>query len=207
MSKTYFRAVLMIALIPCAVIGQAPANYEVTINGERHDVTLGVEYETELKSGEKITFSVEKKKIVLYEDQFLSFNYNSEMTLASTDLGEGVNQIVTNTALGTMIIIQEYPSMNPSLMTDLMIQELTKGDVNYGYTMKEEPWSIILKDGSELIGKKATLTYQQKEKYWAALAFGKKDTGILIVTGIEEGNMKAEQKVIDLFWESLQIRF
>ncbi len=203
----------IVALILAAILfhqelkSQVPENYEITIDGEKYSISLGKEYKIQLKQGKVIQVMVNKKEILDFIDNFISFKHKSDLTVATSDLGDGITQTMTSTALGTLILIQEYSTLNPSSMIDLMLQELTKEEVDYGYTMQPSQISQKLNDGTILTGKKATMKYKDEEKYYTVLAFGKRDSGILIVTCIDKNNIEAEQSIIDMLWESLSIKF
>jgi hypothetical protein len=112
---------------------------------------------------------------------------------------------MTNSAVGTLVLIQEYNTMNPTTLVNLMLQELTKEQINYGYKMHKETYSKALKDGTELGGKRAILKYNDEEEYWTVLAYGRKDRGFLVITKIDKENLDTEKNIIDLMWETLQI--
>ena len=112
---------------------------------------------------------------------------------------------MTTTALGTLVLIQEYSTMNPKTLVNLMLQELTQEQVSYGYKMQKMTYSKTLKDGTKLDGNKAILKYKNEEEYWCVLAHGIKDSGFLVITKIDKENFDAEKNIIDLMWETLQI--
>jgi hypothetical protein len=74
-------------------------------------------------------------------------------------------------------MIQEYSSMDPTSLVTLMLKEVTKESVEYGYKMTQEAVTRKLKSGETLKGLKATLRYKAEESYWEVLAYGKKDAG------------------------------
>lgn len=194
----------ILALLPCHAFGQNASNYEITINGEIYDISLGRDYHIKSDSGEQLHFRVDKKAVMTYQNGYISFQHKSDLAISSTDLGNGIRQVMTNTAVGTLVLIQEYSTMNPAAMINLMLQELTKEQRNYGYKMQKEDYSKSLKDGKELKGLKATLKYNQEEEYWTISAYGKKDRGFLIITKIDKEYLSTEKNIIDLMWETLQ---
>jgi hypothetical protein len=107
--------------------------------------------------------------------------------------------------MGTLVLIQEYSKMNPASLVNLMLQELTKEQINYGYKMQKEAYSQTLKDGTKVTGKRAILKYNDDEEYWTVLAYGKKDRGLLVITKIDKENLESEKNIIELMWETLQI--
>ncbi len=195
----------MITILPCHAFGQNVPNYEISINGETYDISLGRDYQIKSNSGEKLHFRVNKKALMTYKNGYISFQHKSDLAISSTDLGNGIRQIMTNTAVGTLVLIQEYSTMNPTAMVNLMLQELTKEQINYGYKMQKETHSKALKNGTKLRGLKATLKYNEEEEYWTVTAYGKKDKGLLVITKIDKEYLSTEKNIIDLMWETLQI--
>lgn len=196
---------MMIAVVPHQAWGQNDANYEISINGETYDISLGRDYQIKSDSGETFNFRVNKKAVMTYKNGYTSFQHKSDLAVSSTDLGNGIRQTMTTTAVGTLVLIQEYSTMNPTTLVNLMLQELTKEQVSYGYKMQKMTYSKTLKDGTKLDGKRAILKYKDQEEYWCVLAYGKKDSGFLVITKIDKENFDAERNIIDLMWQTLQI--
>lgn len=195
----------MIMILPCHAFGQDVPNYEISINGQTYDISLGRDYQIKSDSGEKLQFKVNKKAVMIYKNGYISFQHKNDLAISSTDLGNGIRQIMTNTAVGTLVLIQEYSTMNPTAMVNLMLQELTKEQINYGYKMQKETHYKALKDGTKLRGLRATLKYNEEEEYWTVSAYGKKDRGLLVITKIDKEYLSTEKNIIDLMWETLQI--
>ena len=203
--KKFMTLLVMIAFLPFNAFGQDVLNYEISINGTTYDISLDRDYEIESDSGEKFYFRVNKKAVMTYNNGQISFQHKSDIAVSSTDLGDGIRQTMTNTAVGTLVLIQEYSSMNPTAIVSLMLQELTKEQRNYGYKMQKQTFSKALKDGTNLKGLTATLKYKDEEEYWTVSAYGQKDRGILVVTKIDKQYLSTEKNIIDLMWETLQI--
>ncbi len=195
----------IVTILPCHAFGQDVPNYEISINGQTYDISLGRDYQIKSDSGEKLHFKVNKKAVMTYKNGYISFQHKSDLAISSTDLGNGIRQIMTNTAVGTLVLIQEYSTMNPTAMVNLMLQELTKEQINYGYKMQKETHSKALMDGTKLRGLRATLKYNEEEEYWTVSAYGKKDRGLLVITKIDKEYLSTEKNIIDLMWETLQI--
>lgn len=195
----------IVTILPCHAFGQDVPNYEISINGQTYDISLGRDYQIKSDSGEKLHFKVNKKALMTYKNGYISFQHKSDLAISSTDLGNGIRQIMTNTAVGTLVLIQEYSTMNPTAMVNLMLQELTKEQINYGYKMQKETHSKALMDGTKLRGLRATLKYNEEEEYWTVSAYGKKDRGLLVITKIDKEYLSTEKNIIDLMWETLQI--
>jgi hypothetical protein len=205
MNKIIIIIFAMITVIPCQTFGQNVPNYEISINGETYDISLGRDYQIKSDSGETLNFRVNKKAVMTYKNGYISFQHKSDLAISSTELGNGIRQTMTNTALGTLVLIQEYSKMNPASLVNLMLQELTKEQINYGYKMQKEAYFQTLKDGTKVTGKRAILKYNEEEEYWTVLAYGKKDRGLLVITKIDKENLETEKNIIELMWETLQI--
>jgi hypothetical protein len=205
MRKALTIIITMLAILPFQTFADETKNYEITINGKTYDVSLGREYQAQLDSGKTVTFKIDKKAIMIYRDDFISFRHKNDLTISAKNIGSGIRQTMTNTAVGTLILFQEYSSMNPSSLVNLMLQELTKEQVSYGYKIQKNATSKTLKDGTTLKGKKAVLTYGNEEEHWTILAYGKRDRGLLVITKIDKDNMVAEKDILDLMWNSLNI--
>lgn len=200
-------SLLIPGLVLCAVaLAQGGANYQITINGQTSDVALGGEYSFVTPSGERLKYTITKKDIVTFEDDMISFQHKGSLTVSTTKIDEGIEQVLAVTALGTGYIIQEYDGMDPSTLNDLMLQELTKEDISYGYELVKEDYAKVLKGGQTLKGIKATLTYKTEEKYYTITSFGQRDKGVLVITMYDKEYQEKESPVIDLLWESLAIK-
>ena len=156
-----------------------------------------------IKQGDLLTH-LNKKEIIRFESDFFSMKHKSSLNPIKSDLGDGLYQTVMMSALGSGLLLQEYHSMDPSALIDLMIQELTKEEVGYGYRKKVE--SIEKKVGDLVLqGKKAVTAYKDEEWTRCVYAFGKKDAGILIITMIEKENYQSEGFIISDFWRTLEL--
>jgi len=111
------------------------------------------------------------------------------------------------TATGTFVMIQEYSTMEPAALVPMMLKELTKEDINYGYKMVKEPITRKTKSGDILKGVKATMTYKSDKSYLEILAYEKRDTGILVMTNIDIDFMANDQDVHTRFWDTLKLNF
>jgi len=200
------RFVQLALLILSATAFAQGANYQITINGQTSDFALGGEYSFTTPSGEKITYTLTKKDIVTFEDDMVSFQHKGSLTVSTTEIDDDINQILAVTALGTGYIIQEYSGMDPSTLNELMLQELTKEDISYGYELVKEDYAKVLKGGQTLKGIKATLTYKSEEKYYTITSYGERDRGVLVITMMDKEYEDKESAVIDLLWESLAIK-
>lgn len=182
-------------------------NYQLTIDGKTYDLNLNEEIQVMGKSGKRLTIELRAKPYKEYSDQFVSFQHKSGFSVSSQDLGSGIQQLMLATATGTLIMIQEYSGVEPSSLVAMMLKELTKESVQYGHKMTQETVTRKLKSGVTLKGLKATLKYKGAVSYWEVLAYGKKDTGVLVMTHIDKAYIKTDMEVHSRFWNTLKLKF
>jgi hypothetical protein len=185
--------------------GQEEGNYIITIDGKKMDIDLEKEYSFKNKNGSEVKFTVEQKDILLFKDEKVSFKYYAEHSVASTEVGDGITQLTLITANGSGFIIQKYSTLNPVSLVDLMMQEITKESISYGYKETSEVFKHSLASGQSLEGKTSVLKYQEDEQSYTVATYGSRDSGILVMTMINSDNKDKDQKILDLFMKTLQI--
>lgn len=180
-------------------------NYQIEINGKLTDIELNKNYELKIKN-KTLSIKVSLKDTLTYNDKFVSFKYPNKYKITSTEVDDGIEQLMLITAEGSGFIIQEYMTMSPVTMNELMINEVTKESVNYGFVMKREDYDRTLKSGIKLKVNRAVLTYKDEVNIYEIATFGKKDEGILIMTMRmdDEENSKGK-KLIDMVWKTFEI--
>jgi hypothetical protein len=183
----------------------AVEDYTLEINGQVYDIGLDKVKKVVLPGGTELKIKLTLKDYINFESQIFSFSHINAYRPNKTDLGNGVYQTVIMTSLGTGIIIQEYSTMDPSTLIDMMLKELTEEEMEYRYTYEEKEIAKMV-GNKKLKGKEAVTTYKDAKWTKCVYSFGKKDTGILIITFIERENFEAEKKTINDFWKSLEIK-
>ncbi len=119
----------------------------------------------------------------------------------------GIEQIMMVTAAGTGVIVQKYDAFNPTMLQEMMLNEVTKESISYGYEMKREDYDKKLVSGETIRVLKAVLEYRGEYEIYEIAAHGRKDEGILIMTmnmdlGVDDGGAD----MIQLMWNSLKIK-
>jgi hypothetical protein len=181
-------------------------NFVLTINGKPFPINPGETLDLSKSKIELKTISLAQNPLALYADSILSFEHPSDLSVAQTKIEAGIIQLMMANATGTLVILQEYSTMDPSNLNAMMLNELTKKSIQYGYTKSEKAVVKKLKSGAELKGLEAILSYQNEKQYWSVYSIGNKDSGVLIVTHIDESYKATDQQMIDRFWESLKIK-
>lgn len=197
------KFVILIFLVSTLIYSQE--NYQIEINGKLTDIELNKNYELKVKN-KTLSVKVSLKDTLTYNDKYVSFKYPDKYKITSTKVDEGIEQLVLITAEGSGFIIQEYMTMSPITMNELMINEVTKESINYGFVMKREDYDRTLNSGIKLKVNRAVLTYKDEVNIYEIATFGKKDEGILIMTMEmdDKGNSKGKQ-LIDMVWKTFEM--
>jgi hypothetical protein len=185
---------------------QSAASYILLVNGD----TLHLQADQNVQYVSNKGESMELKLIIpdeqVYKDDMLSFEYPKKFHVSSNIIQDGIEQFMVMSAAGNGYMIQKYSEINPSGLTKLMMSELVKESVNYGYSKTEESFTKTLTSGHQLEGRTATLTYKGDKQVYTVASWGGRDEGILVVTMIMNEDFKSEEEgFIKLFLESLQI--
>jgi hypothetical protein len=156
--------------------------------------------------GQSLSVKLEQKDTVEFIRENYSFKHPSKYNPSTTEMEGGIIQTAMMTPLGTVVIVQEYLTLNPSSLVELMVNEVTKGERQYGYKINSSPASVTLADGTVLQGKEVNSTYPGTDIKRYILAYGKRDSGILIMTQIDDDLASAEAHVIQTFFDALAIQ-
>ncbi|PID76012.1 MAG: hypothetical protein CSA20_07490 [Deltaproteobacteria bacterium] len=202
MKTALFIGIVCVAL----ACGQVMAgNYVLTIDGKKHEVDVGKQTIIKLSDSKTIQIMLEKKAVASFETQSFSFDHPSDVTPSRTDLGDGIYQTLMVTSLGTSTIVQEYADMDPCNFVDMMLNELTKEEKQYGYKITNSSAKIKLAGGKILTGKKSIATYRGDKTTRHVLCYSIRDAGIMIVTQIDKDAPAQDRAMIDTFWKTLKI--
>lgn len=182
-------------------------DYIVKINDTELEIALDSTYTLEIDN-KSLNITFKSKDILVYDDSLFNFQYPSDFKVSKTIIDEGVEQIMLMTAEGSGILIQKYEGFNPTFLNEMMINEVTKESINYGFKLERKDYERKLKSEQTLNIDKAILTYKDETNIYEVATIGKKDEGILIMTMIMDTSINNEQgnKLIELMWNSLNYK-
>ena len=202
------RSILFaVALTSFVSAASAAPNYQIVLNGSVHDVELDKEYKVPLaEGGENVSFTVRVKEDQTFSDSFLSFSYKKKFSLTESGIHEGVNQVLLNSALGTIVIVQEYSTVNPSGLTSFFLNELTSEERAAGFTQTTKPYEKKLSDTLTLKGIEAVVEKGEQKIQYIVAAHGTDKTGILIAVRLDQEFSKSDGELIENFWNTLSIK-
>ncbi|MDG1780654.1 MAG: hypothetical protein P8H59_06870 [Flavobacteriales bacterium] len=193
-------------LLSSALFAQSEKNYTLLINGE--EIEIGLDQEASITiDGKAYPVLLNQKEILTFDNEYVSFNYPREVSVSVTTIAEGIDQVAVINANGGGFIVQIYPSINPTALEGLMLNEVIKESLNYGYTKKEAAFSKKLQSGQVLSGTTATLDYRGDQQVYTVASYGAKDQGIIVLSMITAQDFaESDQQLIDLFLNSLEYK-
>ena len=197
------KLTLITLLILFGINSFSQNDYKILINDTVIEISLDKEYYINLDEKE-VQFKVIANDTLVFEDDLFSFNYPKDYKISSMIIEEGIEQLMLLTAEGSGFLIQIYSTINPTTLNEMILSEVTKESLNYGYIMKRENYKRKLVSGQKLDVDKAILTYKDETSVYEVASIGDKDEGILIMTIIPIEEMSIEgRKIIDMMWNSL----
>ena len=200
------KKILLLFALSFTCFMHAQENFSLEINGEVFDIELGKDYELKINN-KAVKVKVKQNDILLYDDPFFSFKHPKEFTVAKSVLGEDIEQIVLMSAEGTGFIIQKYGTIDPTTLNALMMNEVTKESINYGFKMEREDYEKTLKSGYKMNVDRAVLRYKDEVNIYEITSTGKRDSGLIIMSmEMEDSPTSSGRKLINLIWDTLEIK-
>ena len=180
------------------------ANYQLTVDGDLHDLSL--DEEVQIKVGDEyVSIKLEQKDIFVFSTDSFSFEHPSQHSPSKSDLGDGIFQTAVMTPLGSLLMIQEYLNLDPSSLLDFMINEITKEERQYGYKIESTEQTLTLSDGKVLQGKVVTSKYRDSDIKRFFYTYSAKDAGLFIMTQVDFSVEPDGESLIDAAVNSLNI--
>ena len=181
-------------------------DYVVRINDTTFNAALDKTYQLTI-NGKRVEVFLQAKDTLTYANEFYSFSYPKELKVSKVSADMNVDQIMVMNALGSGFLIQAYKTLNPSSLTELLIEQATKENTNNGYSLERTQFERIVKPGIKLRVVKLVQKYKDNVRTYEVTTYGKKDAGVAILTFNMPNNSAAAPKdVVQLLWQSLSIR-
>jgi hypothetical protein len=181
-------------------------NYVLSVEGKDYEIGLDDPVVAKTEDGKDITISLKRKEFSTFTKDVVSFEHRSDLSVAATDIERDIHQYLTASALGTLIIIQQYDTLNPSSLTELMLKQLSADDLATGYTMDKSDFSRTLADGTVMKGLRANLKHKNDDVDLQVLATDSGDGGVIAMTRINRDMGSAEAPIIERFWTTLKLK-
>lgn len=180
--------------------------FKLTVDGVSVDIDPSEDATVTLPNGDKLRVRLERNAFATFSSNSFSFVHPSAVTVTKTNLSKGIDQHLMASAVGSMVIVQEYSDMNPVMLNQLMLQEITKEPVRAGGKLLQKAGSRKLTDGKVLKGLTATVTSRSDRVAYEVMSYGTPDQGVVVITSLDDDNAAADRPMIDRFWQSLKLR-
>ncbi|MEO1487593.1 MAG: hypothetical protein AAFU57_17790 [Bacteroidota bacterium] len=205
MTKQYLLLLCLLFFLSQG-IAQGNGNYIVVINSDSIAVDLDGSFEYKPKSKQPLTIKVIQPEVLTYSDDMIAFQYDKSLSVSNSLIEEGIEQCMIMKSTGNGFMIQKYSTLDPSSLTRLMLNEITKESINYGYQKTETEFKKTLKSGQTIEGIEAVLTYKGERETYTVATYGEKDEGIILVTMLLNEDYAEDKAFIDLFLETLTLK-
>jgi hypothetical protein len=193
----------IVICIPFCLLSQE--DYTLKINNKEYPVSLDTNYRIQV-DGKSFTVHLSQNDTLIFKNELFSFNYLKDYKISRLIIEEGIEQFMIMSADGSGIAIQIYSTLDPSMLNEMMLSEVTKESINYGYQMKREDYKKSIKSGQVLDVSRAVLSYKEDTSIYEIATYGVKDEGVLIMTIISNENLSDQgQEIIKLMWSSLSV--
>ena len=188
------------------MLAEDSKNYVLNVEGKDYEIGLDGSVVAKTKEGTDITIGLKRKEFSTFTKDVVSFEHRSDLSVATTDIERDIHQYLTASALGTLIIIRQYDTLNPASLTELMLKQLSADDLATGYTMNKSDFSRTLADGTVMKGLRANLKHKNDDVDLQVLATDSGDGGIIAMTRINHDMGAAEEPIIERFWSTLKLK-
>jgi hypothetical protein len=206
MKRSIGTAVLSLGLLASNALAEESKNYTVVIDGQEHAINPGEEVTVTTKAGAKMVIALRQNEFADFRKDSLTFRYPGKLSVAESAIDTDVSQYMMSTATGTLVIIQKYDSINPSSLSTLMLDQLTRESIAAGSSHDRSDHLRKLSDGTEIKGLKGTLKAPGDDYIIEVLAHDEGRGGYIFISQWDKSSSPEDQPMIDMFWSTLKIR-
>jgi hypothetical protein len=206
MKKIATAGLLWAALTSLAFGADATKNFTIIIDGKIFEINPGDTLHDKSKSGAPINITLKRKEFATFVNGALQFEYRGGLSVASTDIDHDIHQHLVASALGTLLIVQQYDKINPGMLTEFMLKQMTDGDVAAAAKLESQPFTVTLADGTIMKGVKASIKSDKDDVSLQVLAADTGIGGVMAISRINNDMAKEEQSIVDRFWSTLKVK-
>lgn len=158
-------------------------------------------------NGQSVKFKIYAKDTITYNGTLFTFKHSKDYKVVKSIIDIGIDQQMIMTAEGTGLAVQQYTNINPTMLNEIMLAEITKESLNYGFKLERQDYERQLVSGQEIIVNKAILKYKDETNIFEVASIEGKDEGIIVITMKMDDNANGNgQKIIDFMWNTLEYK-
>jgi hypothetical protein len=198
--------VLIIAFTTqCFAANEKPTNYILTIDGVTVELALDQAAKIKLKSGAEVPILLSKREYGKLVSGALSFQYPGQYTVASTKVDDEITQHIIVTALGTMMLVQEYQGGVPAGLLDIMYDKMVEEPKAMGVAIERTELSRSIAKGQILKGVRAHYKGNDDDVTIDVVITDVGKTGFMIMTLNDTYTAPQEAPMIEQFWQQIEL--
>jgi hypothetical protein len=202
----YVLPFLVLSILPCQAQSQSSANYILTIDGVEHEIALEQETKIKLKSGVEVPVVLKKRALGVFATGDLSFEFPGQYSVASTVVDEGITQHIIVTALGTVMLVQNYEDGLPAGLLDLMYAQMVEEPKAMGLDIEKTDLTRSIANKAVLEGVRAKYKGADDNVTIDIATAKAGKNGFLILTMNDESTSPDEKPMIEQFWQSVSLK-
>lgn len=208
MMRESLRLLVLTGLIlggAAAAAGEGGKNFVLSIDGREVGLDLGETIEVPGANGQTMKVTLKRADQVTFRGGMLSFTHRGDLTVSSTSLDKDITQHLLASANGTVVIVQEYTSLDPTSLLELMLTTITDEPVAAGAKLTKTETSREVA-GRQIKGLKAELVSGSDKTHVEAYTLGGSGKGVVIITQLADDYRDIDQAILDGFWSSLSLK-
>ena len=192
--------------LPISASAQETKSFKLSVGQQELEINPGDTLDLTLPDGSKTKVTLTRNEFAAYSAAKFSFLHPSAFSVTKSDLGQGITQHLLASAVGTIVIVQEYETLDPSTLIQLMLQEMTKESVAGGATITQAPATRKTPAGKTLTGITATEAGKSDTAGYEIFGYGNDGSGLLVITRLDRANKQQDTPMIEKFWESFEVK-
>jgi hypothetical protein len=206
MKNLCVASLIWLAFASSGFAADATKNFILIVDGKNYELNPGDKLNAKSKAGKSISIELKRKEFATFVNGALQFEYRGDLSVASTNIDTDIHQHLVASALGTLLIVQQYDKINPAMLTEFMLKQMTDGDVAAAAKLESTPYSMKLIDGTEMKGVKASIKSEKDDVSMQVLAADTGVGGVMAISRINNDMGKNDQPIIDRFWSTLKVK-
>jgi hypothetical protein len=181
--------------------------FTVTVDGVNIMMNPGESGKITLKDGRTLTVGLTVNPIMSWSDGMVSFDHPSGINVTTQMLSKRLTQRMMASAVGTVVLIQEYDTMDPTTLNQTMMNELTKNDVKLGAELSQFDAKKTLRGGVVVSGLHGVLKSRTAVRTFEVFSYGKDGRGVMLISQLNDDHKATDQAFVDQFWRTLALKF
>jgi hypothetical protein len=180
-------------------------DYVLTLDGVEHELSLDQDSTIKLKSGAEIPVKLSRREFSRFKTGELSFEYSGKYSVASTQVDDNTTQHIVVTALGTIMLVQNYQDTLPGELLDIMFDKMVEEPKALGLAIEKTELNRAVANSGVLTGVRGHYKGGDDDVTIDITVAQSGSGGFLVLTMHDAFTAPEEKQVIERFWQSLTL--